>query len=296
MDAKYEVKVDHVEELAEALSPVLQCTNTDTIKEIIHQLLQDPSKLMLRTTRVEELPFDKVDRFFNVEHHILAATSFFRMYHAFGKRTRAVVFGHKNQGKTQFLFFLIKMLQALGEGVVYLDPKVAPVAEDKVTAEWLTEKARQLDTNLAEWKGPFVAFLRKYEATGLGAWTKSWFVAQDPVAVEASKAARALDVFATEGAPTHFMEFQIALFNFVKASKMRVWMIVDKAIKYDSRFKIPWPQEQETDFFHFIMTGSIGIHDFVSMHGLSSWVWDLPVFTPQEAAAFALKLATALEL
>ena len=42
-----EVKVDHVGELAEALGPVLQRKDTEKIKEIIHQLLQDPSKLVL---------------------------------------------------------------------------------------------------------------------------------------------------------------------------------------------------------------------------------------------------------
>jgi hypothetical protein len=64
-------------------------------------------------------------------------------------------------------------------------------------------------------------------------------MAQDPVKVEASKAARALAFFATEGTPTRFMEHQIVLLNFVKASKMRMWMIVDEAVKYTSHFKIP---------------------------------------------------------
>jgi hypothetical protein len=100
------------------MSPVLQHIDTDKIREIIHQLLQDPSKLVLRTTRIKKLPF-------NIEHQLVAATSFFRTYHTFGKETRAVVFGHKQQGKTQFLFFPTKLLQALGEGVVYLGMDVA---------------------------------------------------------------------------------------------------------------------------------------------------------------------------
>ena len=53
-----EVKVDHVGELAEVLGPVLQRKDTDKIKDIIHQLRQDPSKLVLRTERVNELPFE----------------------------------------------------------------------------------------------------------------------------------------------------------------------------------------------------------------------------------------------
>jgi hypothetical protein len=143
---------------------------------------------------------------------------------------------------------------------------------------------------LAIWQEPFAAFL--HEATGLGAWLKSWFVAPDL----ASKVARALAVFASEATPTRFAEFMNALFSFVKVSKVRVWMIVDEAPEYDSRFAILWPQAQAVDVFRFVLTGSVGIASFSTKQGLSQWTWDMPVFIPVEVGAFALKLVDALDL
>jgi hypothetical protein len=147
-----------------------------------------------------------------------------------------------------------------------------------------------VEENLAIWQEPFAAYL--HEATGLGAWLKSWFVAPDL----ASKVARALAVFASEATPIRFAEFMNALFSFAKVSKVRVWMIVDEAPKYDSRFAILWPQEQAVDVFRFVLTGSVGIANFTTKQGLSQRTWDVPVFTPVEVGAFALKLADALDL
>jgi hypothetical protein len=38
----------------------------------------------------------------------------------------SVVFGHKNQGKSQFLFFLAQLLKELIENVLYLDKSILP--------------------------------------------------------------------------------------------------------------------------------------------------------------------------
>jgi hypothetical protein len=52
-------------------------------------------------------------------HSVRCATDFFRNYGA-GSNTLSVIFGHKNQGKTQFLYFLAQLLIGLGEGVIFL--------------------------------------------------------------------------------------------------------------------------------------------------------------------------------
>jgi polynucleotide 5'-kinase involved in rRNA processing len=117
-----------VETLAKAVLPVLKGRddlNEAKVGEIIKALLETPKDLIMDSDRVltmkDEMSAEALALVFNMEHHIVAATSFFNKYCGFKRNTRAVVFGHKNQGKTQFLFFLTKLLQALGEGVVYLD-------------------------------------------------------------------------------------------------------------------------------------------------------------------------------
>jgi hypothetical protein len=259
----------HVGELTEELSQVLQRTDTDKIKEIIYQLLQDPSKIVLRTTRVEELPFDKVGTFFNVEHHVLAATSFFRTYQTFGAKTRAVVFGHKQQGKTQFLYFVTKLLQALGEGVVYLDKSIAPAERMEVA------KVKRKTCCLHEWQKELVAFLGQKQC--------------------AETVNKALAQFADDGKPGSFRDFFVVLEDFTENTEARVWMIVDEAATEEiSSFPIVLPKDQDPSNFHFVLTGSVGIARFTSDRHLDKAVWDLPLFSPSEAATLAEKLHAAL--
>ena len=271
MEAKDEVKVDHVDELAMELAMVLQRPDIDTTKEIINHLLQDPSKLVLRTTRLKKLPLDKLHLFFNVEHHIEAATSFFKKYRTFGEDTRAVVFGHKNQGKTQFLYFLAKLLQALGEGVVYLDKSIVPGENEKLT------DVEDDGCCLHKWQQELLVFLGQNEG--------------------AEKVKSALEQFAAEGRRESFGEFHTALRSCVRRHKLRVWMIVDEAATEEiGSFPIVLPKEQTPSNFHFVLTGSVGIARFTSDRHLDKWVWDLPLFTPAKAAVLAVKLHAALQL
>ncbi|KAG9400044.1 hypothetical protein AC1031_010962 [Aphanomyces cochlioides] len=118
--------------LAQVLVPVLHGNIDDQppdahvtqIKQVIEDLLASPSLLIKPTQRIDE--FENADEFINMDYHIKAATSFFSTLHEFRKRKCAIVFGQKQQGKSQFLYFLAKLLIALGEGVVYLDQTIAP--------------------------------------------------------------------------------------------------------------------------------------------------------------------------
>jgi hypothetical protein len=63
---------------------------------------------------LEEIGEEQLYAVFNSQHHLQAATQLFRFL-AKLRRKVAVVYGHKTQGKTQFLFFVFKLLQAMGE-------------------------------------------------------------------------------------------------------------------------------------------------------------------------------------
>jgi polynucleotide 5'-kinase involved in rRNA processing len=162
-----EVPIDEtVNELARAIVQILDNHTELSISETIKELIANPAELVKPTTRMRVI-YDETNEvemlgIFNVHHHMVAATDFFNTFYSFKRQTRAVIFGHKNQGKTQFLFFLVKLLQALGEGVVYLDVDISPPAEAgaAVTAEWLNRKSRKAKHNLKFWGEQFTAFLQ----------------------------------------------------------------------------------------------------------------------------------------
>jgi hypothetical protein len=223
----------------------------------------------------DEVNEDTLAVIFDFKHHLTAATEFFKTFAGFGRHTRAVIFGHKNQGKTQFLFFLTKLLQALGEGVVYLDPDVS-LEKGKFKED---DDAEEVENNLTIWRGQLETFLDKQTD-------------HDTVKEVKEK----LDEFAKNANSINFKGFRKVLSKFVKKESVRVWLIVDETAKYHDMFDIPWPTGQGRDLFHFVLTGSKGISSFVGKRSLKAWVWDLPVFSPNETAVFAVKLAQALEL
>ncbi|KAG9399991.1 hypothetical protein AC1031_010911 [Aphanomyces cochlioides] len=202
-----------------------------------------------------------------MDHHIKAATSFFSTLHEFRKRKCAVVFGQKQQGKSQFLYFLAKLLIALGEGVVYLDQTIAPPIGKHVA---VIDK----DCCLHLWQPSLETFLT---ANG------------GQAVIDTLRAFR--------GDPNDFSNFDTSLYAFCKEEELRVWMIVDEATSDRlQNFPITWPEEQYLTPFHFVLTGSVGIAKFVTERHLESQVWDLPLFDLQETASLALRLLDALNL
>jgi len=53
---------------------------------------------------------------FNAQHHIQSALCLFKFLK---NESTCVFYGHKAQGKTQFLFFVFKLLQAMGEKALF---------------------------------------------------------------------------------------------------------------------------------------------------------------------------------
>ena len=270
-----------IRRLAKALLPVLGRTDADAVVDTINALLLDPSQLVKHTTRVAEISevmrqtqssSVTLDKIFSVNHHVRAATSFFKKYKSSGKNTQAVVFGHKNQGKTQFLYFLTRLLQALGEGVVYLDKTITPEGEGE--GVWTEDPY----CCVSEWHQLLLGFLKQQGQTAV-------------------IATAALEQYVQSGTIKDFRAL-FRLLERLRHTDVRVWMIVDEAAADQIQQQIPWvlPEDQKVALFNFIITGSVGIATLVSKRHLGKWCWDLPMFTPAEASRFAVDLHAALEV
>jgi hypothetical protein len=90
----------------------------------VHQLLEQKEWIYPSSwvdDLLEKLNNEQLYSVFNFQHHIQPASRLFKFLK--GKRS-SVVCGHKAQGKTQFLFFAFKLLQAMGEKVLFLDKTI----------------------------------------------------------------------------------------------------------------------------------------------------------------------------
>ena len=78
------------------------------------QLLLDQREWIYRSSRVDEmlekLSKEQLYSVFNSHHHIDSAS---RLIEFLKGQCSCVVYGHKCQGKTQYLFFICKLLQAM---------------------------------------------------------------------------------------------------------------------------------------------------------------------------------------
>ena len=134
-----------------------------------------------------------------------------------------------------------------------MDQDAAPKAEEKFGTEgWMTTKAWcAKKVQLPLWEGDFVTFLGNRANHD-----------------DAKQVKEQLNSFGANPTPRLFKEFMNTLRDFAYVNSERVWMIVDEATKYDGRFAIPWPSEQDKDVFHFVLTGSKFIASFVGQRSL----------------------------
>ncbi|KAF0704884.1 Aste57867_7224 [Aphanomyces stellatus] len=269
-----------VQKLAQALERVLKYGDEDRIKEVIDKLLSSPSDLIKPTQRIAEL--ENAAGVISMDHHITATTAFFDNFHKFEKRPCAVVFGYKQQGKSQFLYFLAKLLIELGEGVVYLDQSIAP-ERGKAVAE--VDPKISPNCCLAVWKSNLETYL-----------LKNADVSSDSYSVDLRTTALVgLQKFSLDGKPESFSDFCFLFEKLCKFRNLRVWMIVDEATSDELQaFPITWPEEQKLTPFHFVLSGSLGMAQFVAKQHLRKAVWDLPLFDLGETAKLAKDLQAAL--
>ncbi|KAF0717947.1 hypothetical protein As57867_001994, partial [Aphanomyces stellatus] len=174
------------------------------------------------------------------------------------RQTCAVVFGYKQQGKSQFLYFLAKLLIELGEGVVYLDQTIAP-KRGKVVAK--VDPKIHPNCCLALWQSNLEAYLLNHD----GVSSDSYSVKLRTTVLDALKK------FSHDGKPESFSDFCFQLEDLCQFRKLRVWMIVDEATSDD-----------------------LEMAQFVTKQHLETEVWDLPLFDSGETAKLAKDLQVAL--
>ena len=229
----------------------------------IQQLL-DERRWIYRSERVaklqEKLSEDQLYWVFSSEHHISSAARLFE----FIKRGCAVVYGHKAQGKTQFLFFLFRLLQALGEKVLYLDRSILPAESNKI----------EIDSDM------FCGHFWK-DSLQIGGSVRT-----------------ALNKFYNDAHLESFQDFFFELRKYARgtqspqSSKTRVWIIIDEVVLFEKLIKLP--EDQALGPFKWIVTGSAGIGSWVAERHLEDLVFDLPCFTQQQCFDIAEKLCNAL--
>jgi len=225
------------------------------------QLLLDQKEWIYRSQRVENLlkilNQEQLYSVFNSQHHIQSASHLFEFLKNEGS---CVVYGHKVQGKTQFLFFVFKLLQAMGEKVMFLDKSVLPSKSD-----------REVELDGSKFCGNLWKVSFQIEGT-----------------VKTS-----LDKFYEDALPKSFGKFIRALRQYARKSGTRVWIIVDDVVLFEN-FPIDLPEEHGRGPFNWIVTGSAGIYSWVSKKHLEKLVFHLPLFTKEECFDFANSLGNSL--
>jgi hypothetical protein len=212
---------------------------------------------------LEKLDYDDDELYsvFSSKHHLQSAT---RLFESLARMTKkvSVVYGHKAQGKTQFLYFIFKLLQALGEKVVFLDATIMPLEEDN-----------EIDVDSARFCGNL--------------WKESFQIE--------GEVKNSLEKFYKDSLPESFGKFMKSLRQYTRSTGISVWIIVDEVVLFE-KFPIHLPKEQDLGPFNWIVTGSAGIGSWVGKRHLEKMVFDLPLFTKEECFEFSKNLCISLHI
>ena len=207
---------------------------------------------------LERLAKEQLYSVFKSEHLVTTATLLFEFLK--GRRC-AVVYGHKAVGKTQLLFFVFKLLQAMGEKVLFLDRTVLPAESNKI----------------------------EIESDGFcGHFWKDSFQLEGPMKT-------ALNKFLEDALPGSFGEFLAALEEYTERTRTRTWVIIDEVVLFKKTgFPIDLPERRNFRAFKWIVTGSADIGSWVFKQHFQKLVFDIPLFTKEESYEFADNLCKSL--
>ena len=248
------------------LEKALQANDIDVPQGAVQCLLDQRDWIYKTTERIEtlleELSEEQLYSVFNYQHHLYSSAKLFEFLSRKRKKV-SVVYGHKAQGKTQFLFFVFKLLQAMGEKVLFLDKTIMPLDEDD-----------DIDIDSAKFCGHL--------------WKDSFLQMNGSVKTSLNK-------FYEDGRPESFGKFIKALRQNVRNNGTRIWIIVDEVVLFE-KFPISLPEEQDLGPFNWIVTGSAGIGSWVAKRHLEKLVFDLPLFTNDECLGFANRLCSELNV
>eukprot|EP00475_Leptophrys_vorax_P016989 TRINITY_DN2349_c0_g1_i4.p1 TRINITY_DN2349_c0_g1~~TRINITY_DN2349_c0_g1_i4.p1 ORF type:complete len:645 (+),score=153.34 TRINITY_DN2349_c0_g1_i4:80-2014(+) len=241
-------------------------TNGIQVHDGVVQGLLDQRQWIYPSERVEKM-MEKLNEaqlysVFNSQHHLQSSALLFTFLASMRKKV-SVVYGHKAQGKTQFLFFLFKLLQAMGEKVLFLDKSIMP-----------SKRSGKIDVTNSK----FCGHLWRDDFLRIGVSVKD-----------------TLDLLFRDADPKSFGEFLDSLVFSTRQTGTRIWIIVDEVVLFEN-FPIDLPEEQDLGPFNWIVTGSAGIGSWVAKKHLEKLVFDLPLFTKEECFEFANNLCNSLDI
>jgi hypothetical protein len=152
----------------------------------------------------------------------------------------SVVLGHTNHGKTQFLFFLVRLLQELDEKVIFLDRTILPdtTTSTKIHSTNLKMFPDKLDYCVQYWSDDIGAY---FNDTTVG------------IALQKNLKKTILYFILINS---------IHCLNSASITeKKNVWMIIDDVslldVSYGNCKFIDLPREEERTPFNFIVTGNV---------------------------------------
>ena len=112
-----------IERVAQLLSKHLG-PGIDEVKKAVNDILQldlvKPTKRVGSFCEAHIIPKEVFD--FN--HSLRCVAEMFQSMSDKGSELSSIIVGHKNQGKSQYIYFLMMLLQQLGEIVLFLDDTV----------------------------------------------------------------------------------------------------------------------------------------------------------------------------
>ena len=213
------------------------------------------------TERIEELvSVSRIEasQLLSYGHHVQGILPLFQQHFSHQKHL-SVIFGHKRQGKSQFLYFVSCFLKAIGETVVYLDHTVLPDEDGIIVI-----------------RDDFCGHLWKDDILLISSLSDSCQTFFDfPEAIKFRNFFRNLDKYSSGG--------------------NRVWVLIDEVVRF-VKLGIALPEEKKRSSFNYIITGSAGIGTFVSTRHIEKFVFDLPLFSRDEGFVLANQIAHALHV
>jgi hypothetical protein len=117
--------------MTERLKNALVELDLDVPNNVYDQLKNKKNWIQI-TYRVNKfktkIGIDDLYEIFDYDHHFISAVGLFESL-KMRDDSIAVVLGQKQQGKSQFLFFMFKLLQELDEIVLFLDRNILPILQ-----------------------------------------------------------------------------------------------------------------------------------------------------------------------
>jgi hypothetical protein len=275
-------------ELASVVSEVINSKKSvDEVKGVLTTMHETGSwiKITFRINALGKLSIDILKQVLDFNYMMNAANIVLQKVALNEKETincpRVVLWGHKNQGKSQLLHFLFVLFQSLDELVVYLDKSVMPLDESGEVADV---------TNILKWKETFSSKVSEIQYSLMNEEVNEK-ICEDCI--------QNVDIFSKSGKKQDFIEMIKSVRIFAKLehnnNNNKVWVIVDEVTAWkQNKLGYFLPNDQDESPFHFIVTGSAEMGTWTSEQHLRDDVVDMPFLDLNSGWNFAFILAEKL--